>query len=144
MRPVSPEKQAAKQWPAWDETETAYQRILIQKSRQQGSTPGAFWRTVKVEPFLTARGRPHAAPTDDPGRALALALGFRVLATSARVEVPVPLILVPTAALVALAAWPRAARAPAALEDASSLRVLAEHAWRMAARRVSKGGAHGR
>lgn len=51
---------------------------------------------MKVEPFLPARGRPHAAHTDDPGRALALALGFRVLGG------PAPFLILWIGALVAV------------------------------------------
>jgi hypothetical protein len=96
VRPVSPEKEAAKQWPSWEETETEYQRILVERSRPEDGRPRAFWRTLKAEPFLPARGRPRAAPSDDPGRALALALGFRLLGG------PAPFLILWLCALVAV------------------------------------------
>jgi hypothetical protein len=96
VRPVAPEKEATKPWPAWEETEAAYRRILVEKGRPEGWAPSAFWRTIKDEPFLPARGRPRAAPSDDPGRAMALALGFRLLGG------PSPFLMLWLGALVAV------------------------------------------
>jgi hypothetical protein len=96
VRPVSPEKEAAKQWPSWEETEEAYRQILIQKPRRGGWEPAAFWRTLRDEPFLPARGRPRAAASDDPGRARALAFGYRLLGG------PAPFLILWLGALVAV------------------------------------------
>ncbi|MBI3931956.1 MAG: hypothetical protein HY317_00950 [Acidobacteria bacterium] len=56
----------------------AYQRYLSRVAGEAGVRPWQFWRTVPVKPFLD-RGRVVLRHNDDPGRALLLGAGFRLL-----------------------------------------------------------------
>lgn len=78
-RPVSAAKEASRPWPEWNETSQTYREILLGKVKQDAMSPLRFWRTLKVEPFLRNRGRPRPDAADDPGRAVVLGWGFRLL-----------------------------------------------------------------
>ncbi len=78
-RPMAEAKEASRPWPEWSETIQAYREILIAKVVQDRLSPLRFWRTTRIEPFVRNRGRPGADAADDPGRALLLGWGFRMV-----------------------------------------------------------------
>lgn len=56
----------------------AYKRYMPKAASDEGLRPWQFWRTITVKPFLQ-RERLEQRPYDDPGRALLMRTGFRLL-----------------------------------------------------------------
>jgi hypothetical protein len=95
-RPVAAAKEASRPWPEWAETVQSYREALLAKIRQDGLSPSRFWRTLKLEPFARNRGRPRPDDADDPGRAILLGWGFRLLGG------PAPFLMLWVGAIVAV------------------------------------------
>lgn len=57
----------------------ASRQLLAERAYREEVPAWAFWRTVRVEPFLRARGPAEVDRYDDPGRASLMALGYLVL-----------------------------------------------------------------
>ena len=61
----------------------AYRPLIVERTQRGDIRPATPWRTMGVRPFLRERAQREAQLYDDPGRALLLSAGFRVLGSVA-------------------------------------------------------------
>jgi hypothetical protein len=79
----------------------AYRTILVERTARGDIRPWQFWRTMGARAFLRERAPDAQGQYDDPGRALLLGLGFRLLGGIA----PYLILWVGAIACAPLVAW---------------------------------------
>jgi hypothetical protein len=75
QRPLTPEETAGLRGGGT----RRYRQILAARTRKRGIEPHQFWRTISDRPFREDRRQVEPEPFDDPGRAVLLGVGFRLL-----------------------------------------------------------------
>jgi len=73
------QQDAADEPPGFADRREMYRGLLIRGVRREGIRPWQFWRTLDRRPFQSGAGELRVPEAADPGRALLLAGGFRLL-----------------------------------------------------------------